>query len=211
MNQEGNASKFPATVVKRLTGQETFRIDNLWLQADVQGFWQWACSDLLSNTLRGQLAEYVVGLTLGCASGVRREWDAVDLRWTPHGSGEPISIEVKSAAYLQSWKQEELSAISFDIAPKKAWDAETNTSNENSGRAAQVYVFALLHHKHKDTVNPLDLAQWSFFALPTKRIDADWTQQKRVSLGPLEKVHGSAFGFTDLPDRILASVSSVPS
>jgi hypothetical protein len=207
MNQEVPNCKLPALVVQRLTGQETFRIDNLPLQANVQDFWQWACSDLLSNTLRGQLAEYVVGLTLGCAGGVRTEWDAVDLRWTPDGANEPISIEVKSAAYLQSWKQKQLSAITFDIASKKAWDAPTNASNADACRSAQVYVFALLHHQCKDTVNPLDLAQWSFYALPTKRIDTEWTQQKKVSLGPLEKEHGPAFGVAELPTHIRSAVA----
>jgi hypothetical protein len=62
-------------------------------------FWQWAYSDLLSNTNRGRLAEFIVAraLSLGLTD-VRIEWDAVDLV-TPTG----VKVEVKSAAYLQSW------------------------------------------------------------------------------------------------------------
>jgi len=37
-----------------------------------------------------------------------------------------LRIEVKTSAYVQSWKQSKLSAISFDIAPKRGWDAATN-------------------------------------------------------------------------------------
>ena len=57
----------------------------------------------LNNTLRGTVAEYIVGQATG---SVRRsgEWDPVDIT-TPGG-------EVKSAAYLQSWHQKRPS-ISF--------------------------------------------------------------------------------------------------
>ena len=47
---------------------------------------------------------FIVGLALGCVDGrVRAEWDACDLR-TTQGS----SVEVKSAAYVQTWQQKEL-------------------------------------------------------------------------------------------------------
>jgi hypothetical protein len=203
MNQEATASNLPAIVVQRLTGDETFRVANLQLQADVQGFWRWACSDLLGNTLRGQLAEYIVGLVLGCLEGARQEWDAVDLKWTPSGASEPIPIEVKSAAYLQSWKQNGLSSISFDIAPKRSWDPKTNVIANEPQRSADVYVFCLLHYKDKSTVDPLDLSQWSFFAVSSKRIHHEFQTQQQISLSRLEKVHGPPFSFQELKGRIL--------
>src|SRR3954470_7577953 len=106
----------------RRSGNETFhgsagRTDRVLLD-----FWRWASSDLLSNATRGVLAEYIVGLALGCAGGTRREWDAADLI-TDGG----IRIEVKSAAYLQTWTQAALSKISFGIQPTMGWDAVSNT------------------------------------------------------------------------------------
>ncbi len=87
-------------LAERKTGDEPLHIDGQPLAANVLSFWQWSASDLISNTMRGRLAEYLVACALGVADGVRVEWDAYDLR-TPSG----IKVEVKSAAYVQSWRQ----------------------------------------------------------------------------------------------------------
>lgn len=62
-------------------------------------FWRWSASDLVSNTMRGVLAEYIVALAMGIDTeeGVRREWDAYGLVL-----GDGTKVEVKSAAYIQS-------------------------------------------------------------------------------------------------------------
>ena len=113
-----NKRDLSAITLSRKTGEELFRIDHLELNAKLGEFWQWSCSNLLGNSLRGHLAEYIVGLALGCIGKVRQEWDAVDLQWERE-EGCAIRIEVKSAAYLQSWKQEKDSVITFDIAQKR--------------------------------------------------------------------------------------------
>ncbi|MDG2305284.1 MAG: hypothetical protein P8R42_11640 [Candidatus Binatia bacterium] len=94
-------------------------------------FWRWFNSDLVSNTARGILAELLVGSTLGCADGVRQEWAAWDLK-TPTA----VTVEVKSAAYIQTWHQDRLSTISFDIAPKQAWNPETDEWSAQKRRHA---------------------------------------------------------------------------
>ena len=104
-------------------------------------FWSWAYSDILSNRNRSVFAEFLVASALGITDNPRIEWDAVDLRY------QDISIEVKSAAYIQSWKQEKLSSIIFDISKKKSWDAETNQVFRESVRSADMYVFCLLKKK----------------------------------------------------------------
>lgn len=59
------------------TGDERFTHQGQPAGGHLLGFWSWAYSDLLSNATRGVLAEYIVGLALGCVqSGTRREWDA---------------------------------------------------------------------------------------------------------------------------------------
>ena len=191
-----------AITLSRKTGEEPFRIDKLELNAKLSEFWQWSCSNLLGNSLRGHLAEYIVGLALGCVDKVRQEWDAVDLQWEPE-LGSKIRIEVKSAAYLQSWKQEKVSSISFDIAQKRPWDAETNAMETDVVRVADVYIFCLLQHKDKSSVDPLNLSQWTFFAVPTPQIHATFGTQKSVSLGPLSILHGPSFGFTELKTRVV--------
>ena len=78
------------------TGDEPFTQQGQSIGSDLRQFWRWACSDLIGNAQRGVLAEYIVGLALGCvADGVRVEWDASDLL-TEAG----IRVEVKSSAYL---------------------------------------------------------------------------------------------------------------
>ena len=69
------------------------------LAVTVGDFWQWAYSDLISNTDRGILAEYIVAIALGIDDTVRVPWGPYDLV-TPAGT----KIEVKSGSYIQSWK-----------------------------------------------------------------------------------------------------------
>gem|GEM_PF-3513511 len=63
-------------------------------------------------------------------------------------------------------------------------------------RQADVYVFCLLHHRDMLTVNPLDLDQWTFHCLATKKLDAECRDQKTMSLsrllslGPLVGTYG---------------------
>jgi hypothetical protein len=67
----------------------------------------------MSNRNRSVFAEFLVGSMLGVIDEPRREWDAVDLHFRKK------KIEVKSAAYVQSWKQNSPSIIQFDIGMKK--------------------------------------------------------------------------------------------
>lgn len=135
---------------ERKNGSETFCGADFALLE----FWQWSSSDLLNNALRGKLAEFLVAKAIGAADGIRTEWDAVDVI-SPSG----IRIEVKCAAYVQSWTQPRPSTISFDIAPKQARDAQTNTTSPEAIRSADVYVFALLKEQDEAKADHLDLAQ----------------------------------------------------
>jgi hypothetical protein len=140
----------------------------------------WLASDLVDNALRGVLAEYIVACDLGVSGGVRTEWDAYDLR-----TSEEIKIEVKSAAYLQSWKQSAPSRICFDVRPTYGWDAATNTTSLERKRQADVYVFCLLAHSDKATLDPLDFSQWEFYVLPARLLDERLPTQKIISLAGL--------------------------
>ncbi len=135
-------------------------------------FWRWSMSDILSNSTRGKLAEFIVGTAVGTDfASPRDEWDCFDIK-----SNNGIKIEVKSAAYIQSWDQKKYSTISFSI--KKA----------KKGRSADVYVFCLLKHRVQDTINPLNLEQWSFFVLPTHTINNYKRSQISITLNSLSKL-----------------------
>jgi hypothetical protein len=177
----------------RRTGSERFHSQNAVLPFTLLDFWQWSVSDLVSNATRDRLAEYLVAKALGISTAdVRDEWAAYDLI-TPSG----IRVEVKSAAYLQAWHQKKLSAITFSTRSTRAWDAETGKLSEVSARQADVYVFALLAHRNKATLDPLDVAQWLFYALPTAVLNARSGSQNTIGLKRLEKL-AQAVSFEDL-------------
>ena len=147
-------------------------------------YWQWSGSDLLSNTQRGVIAEFLVAKALGVANTPRLEWKSYDLATA---SGQ--KIEVKSAAYHQSWLQERPSDVRFNISPAKwLWDPETNAStyNENPVRASEVYVFCLLGSLEHTEPDPLDLAQWTFYVIRTKDLDSEIGAQKTIGIRPLK-------------------------
>lgn len=111
----------------------------------------------------------------------RDEWSAFDLE-TPDG----IKLEIKSAAYLQSWFQRTLSKISFSTRAALCWDSMTNKQSETAKRHADVYAFCLLHHDNKQTVDPLNLNQWEFYALATKQLNDYTRSQHSITLNSLK-------------------------
>ncbi|MFI7393273.1 hypothetical protein [Streptomyces tendae] len=185
-------------VINRRTGDEPIRVDGE-VVATLGDFWSWACSDLASNTMRGVLAEYLVATALGAAAGTRTEWDTVDIR-----TAEQWRIEVKSAAYLQSWAQSRPSDISFSIAPATGWDAQTGSTSMDVLRRSDVYVFCLLHHQDKQTLAPLDLGQWTFYVLSTRVLDDRCPHQKTITLSSLQQLHPVQTDFSGLSKAVAA-------
>jgi len=108
------ADSLPPFQAPRRVGAEPFRCGGLPLNRTLLDFWRWSSSDLVGNALRGVLAEYIVACALTLPDSARVEWDAFDLK-TPQG----LTLEVKSAAYLQSWQQKASSQITFGIQPTR--------------------------------------------------------------------------------------------
>lgn len=176
--------EYPPIIVKRLSGKENFQNRNGEKKNTVLDFWQWFGSDLSNNVIRGALAEFIVASALDIDDGVRDVWSPFDLL-----SKENIKIEVKSAAYLQSWHQKKLSSISFDIGQSIAYDSATSEYDKESKRQADVYVFSLLHFTDKTNLNPLDLEQWEFYVLSSDVLNEKHLSQKRLSLTNLLKLN----------------------
>ena len=112
-----------------------------------------------------------------------------------------ISIRLSprpNSAYVQSWPQDRPSQIRFSVAPKEGWDAITNSWDPERRRRADAYVFALLAHEDKATLDPMDVAQWAFWLLPTARLDQKLGEQKSVGLGTLERLGAKATRFEGL-------------
>jgi hypothetical protein len=147
-------------------------------------FWRWSVSDILSNATRGRFAEFIVGTTVGLnPKKIRDEWDAFDLT-----TEDGIKIEVKSAAYIQSWNQKDFSTISFSIKSARYWDAQADRKRREAKRHADLYVFCHLKHKDQNTIDPLKMEQWDFYVLPTFRLDNYKRSQSSITINSLKKL-----------------------
>ena len=177
--------------VSRKSGREALHSNGQAIGATLLDFWQWSSSDLLSNTLRGRYAEFLVAFALRAAAGTRIEWDACDVV-----TSSGLRVEVKSSSFLQAWKAPH-SKITFDIAPKQAWNWTTN-SFDAAGRTAHVYVFCVLAHIDPDSIDPSNLDQWSFYVLPTSTLNASCSVQKSISLAGLLKLRPEQVAYEGL-------------
>jgi len=136
----------------------------------VVDFWAWGFSDLLMNTTRSVLAEFLVGKRLGIIDTPRLEWIPYDFKYREK------KIEVKSSAYLQSWNQRgKHNKPKFDIKPRKtAWDNSLGKStNIDEKRQADYYIFCLFNHKEKGTANVLDVDAWEFYSISKEKLESD--------------------------------------
>jgi hypothetical protein len=181
------------TIIKKLSAQTP--IGGL-IGHSVGDFWSWAYSDTLSNINRSIFAEFLVASALGATGNCRREWDAVDLRYRGR------ALEVKSAAYKQSWRQDNgPSIIRFDIEPKMGWNAEDNVTAVERERAADCYIFCLYAPAEAALTVPHDVTAWRFYVVPTPTITAKFGNQKTVGLAKIEACC-QPIGFDELKEKI---------
>lgn len=187
---------FPVVQTTKKSGQESFTLEGKELPMNILSFWQWSSSELLENALRGKLAEFIVASSINVTDKTREEWDAYDLM-----TNDGLKIEIKSSAYLQSWSQTELSKIKFGIQPTRKWE-ENSKRSTNVQRQSDIYIFCVLAHKDKKTVNPLDLSQWDFYILDTKVLNEKVPTQKTITLGSLLKLNPVNVKYNDLKKGI---------
>ena len=186
---------------KRLKGNERFHLDGE-KYASVKDFWAWANSDISNNTIRGVIAEFLVAqaLDIDILKSFRKEWEPYDLLY-----GE-IKIEVKSAAFVQSWHRNccSKSPIRFDIRPKKVEEPEhfedkrrcKRPWSKEAKRRCHVYVFCLFAEKERGRIFPLDISQWKFYVVNTQELDEFDMElveegkepRKNIYLSGLEKI-----------------------
>jgi hypothetical protein len=205
MSESINALVKGVISIKKLKGAETFKKaeGSPLVAADILDYWSWAYSDIVGNTNRGALAEFIVARAIGSEPAVRNDWAAYDLE-TPSG----IKVEVKSSAYLQSWHQTAVSAPSFSIRKAKEWSPETNEFGEERLRHSDVYVFCLLAYKgDKRLLDPLDLSQWEFYVVKTTEIDQIFGERSSIGINRV-KTLSEAYSVNSLMDAVEAMFST---
>ena len=194
----------PRITPKPHSGDEPFKVEGKPLDFTLRDYWRWSASDLLSNVQRGVLAEFLVATALELTEKPREEWAGFDLEVSGRGT-----VEVKSAAYIQSWKQKGYSKISFDIARRKSsWNPETGKTDrwESPRRGANAYVFCLLKHKCQKTIDPLNVDQWSFYVVSRSKLDcSEWGQKENIGLNSLSSLTRST-PYRQLKSKVLRAL-----
>jgi hypothetical protein len=190
---------FGRIYTKRKNGTEPFCGAK---RSKLQDYWAWAHSDLVANTERGVLAEYIVGLSLGCLGEVRTEWDAYDLLTT-----NGVKVEVKASGYIQTWEQKNLSSPYFGI--RKTYGSQDGgaTFVGDKRRQADVYVFCVHAHSDQKTVNALDLSQWEFYVLSSRVLDEKVPEKKSIGLPLLLKIGAMKAEWDGLTEAVDAAMA----
>ena len=169
--------------VKKLTGNEFFKNNNF----SILDFWQYGFSNLNSNVLRGSLAEFIIENLLKDKSevGVRNPWNDYDILYKNR------KIEVKCSSYIQDWDQEDFSKIIFSGLKAKDlyWSKAVSEFNRDNKKdyKADIYVLCLVNHKNPETLDLLNLDQWSFFILTKEELKNISNNSSSISITRLEK------------------------
>jgi hypothetical protein len=151
----------------------------------VLDFWRWAFGNLMEDTLKGLFAEWLVGRLIGLE---------LDLGGRQGGANSDLimrcgtRVEVKSAAYWQSWKlyTEAGLPIARELIeprhlarlskPLQFQVRRTRDSVDRSGTDSllwsDLYVFAAQFETDPTRWNVLDLAQWRFYCLTRENVAA---------------------------------------
>lgn len=118
---------------------------------------------------------------------------------------------MKSAAYWQSWPQQRPLKIVFRIPRTWGWNAEDDSQCETPTRAADLYVFAVLSHLDKATIDPLDVSQWDFDGLPTAVLERNCAEQQTVALGALLRYAPNQVKYDGRRGAVAEAVNGRPS
>lgn len=179
-----------------MTGEETFSFFDKGQDYTIKDFWAWNSSNLLSNTLRGALAEFIVAKALSLPLlAARNDWMDYDLLYGK------CRVEVKSSAYLQAWEQHKLSDIRFSIAPARSWTS-SQCYDDIQMRHSDIYVFCLYGCKDKQIANPLYLDHWLFYVLNTETINRELNEQKSISLSSLLELNPTVASYIELKQAV---------
>jgi hypothetical protein len=165
-----------------LSGQEMLALED---SPKLLEFWQWAFSDLKQNNVRGVFSEWLVARILGMKlDRCRQSWDAYDLI-TPSG----MTLEVKSAAYLQSWHDESCkpSSIVFSGLKGQTWSLNSGYSGSQTYNA-DIYVFCLQTCQDPLVWDAFNLEQWRFASLERECMEG--LNLKSLSLKRLMSLSG---------------------
>ncbi len=201
----------------RFNGNEALKLDGKLLSPhSMLEFWQYNLSEIYVSMTRGSFATYIVACAM-TDNGIneiaeeRKGNEPYDIDgpiiMTPEGPRKS-RIEVKSTSHVNEKNLERTlpdSKLVFSISEKIDWDSEDQTPRRHN----DLYVFA--HYtsvKVKDKEDILDMKNWEFYVLATKRIEADpeLKEQHTVSVSKLKSKKVRCVGYSQLYDTIISEL-----
>lgn len=186
-------------------GNEPFLVGGKPINLTMNDYWRWAYSDLADSRNRSVMAEFIVASSIGAA---HLDTDTSRAAWKQYSLLSPggYKLEVKSAAYVQSWDTEHPDQVSFQIAPSRMPDSSGKPKLDTPlQRKSDVYVFCVYKAMKKDE-SPLDLDLWEFYVLPTSVLDDMKPVQKTItlpSLMNLEPVWCDYYGIEEAIQKVM--------
>ena len=168
--------------MEQLNGNEPFTLHGSDTSIMLQDFWRWAYSDLLNNTHRGVLAEFLVHSALEtkrcrtCRLATVRPYFLLPV------SGLRSSRLPICRRGLRKMCSRRLAST---LQKKFAWDGATYASM--AMRNSDLYVFCVFTARTRD-VSILDLDYWDFYVLPTSVLNEKVPEQKTITLSSLLKL-----------------------
>lgn len=180
---------------KRISPGKRFLNTGIQKKANALMFWQWGFSDVLANTNRGILAEFLVAWALGVHEKPRSAWSSWDVEFGNR------KIEVKSTAYIQAWNNSKLSKPVFRIAPTSEWDVVKGYSLAKQLNS-DIYVLCLFREKNFGLADPMDLSRWKFWVFSRLEIQQIFGPRKSIGVQWFEEEHGEkSVMFKDLKEK----------
>jgi hypothetical protein len=136
---------------------------------------------LITNNLRGLIAEVIVG------SALPPEWKWCSADWAgwDFERADGLKLEVKQSAARQTWTGNNVArpTCRFDIKPRKGSYVGADWQ-PMVGRQAQIYVFAH-HFEGGECADHCEPSQWRFFVVPESRLPPS---AQTIGLGAIEKL-----------------------
>ncbi|QZP07220.1 hypothetical protein [Caenibius sp. WL] len=156
-------------------------------------------SALVTNVLRGQVAEAIVALALE----PEWNWCSADYSGWDFERPDGLRLEVKQSAARQSWSTGKPSKPIFDVAARTGhWESGTQWIAQ-VGRPAHIYIFA--HHGiYADHADHRDPAQWAFYVVATR----DLPDLKQAALSTISRFT-TPVPVTALADKVRVTASQI--
>ena len=147
--------------------------------ASVVDFWRFHFSN--EWALMSEISEFLVAKALGIDTPTNKKyWTLYDIDYNG------LRVEVKETAYCHSWKHEASTALRvFGI--EKSYGYKKRES-QNYKRYSDVYIFCFNTIIDQERFSPLDADTCFFYVIKTSIIDKIFGNQKKVSIGRIEKL-----------------------